>query len=446
MFDVKIAYLPIGRKTFDIESANRIFEETRDYLTSVCHCVQAPKQIITSPDELGEVLSGMVSNDVDCIVYQMTTFADAEFIVKVMESCKQPIVVWSVREPEIGGRLRLNSLTGGNSSCHALRYYERDFDFIYGNPSEIGVQAKLESKFAAKQTHRKLAALTVGVLGDHPPGFYFSGTDEVELHRKIGVNLHHIDLHRMFKEALELDEEAWKPMLDRAASMVVGLDKSDESAVKFAKFSTCLKQYVDRHHITATAVRCWPEFFAELGAAACSTLSQFIEDGIVSSCESDIHGAVTMFIQRELSGGLPPYLGDLVLLNEANNSVVFWHCGAGAYSLAHPAVGAKAGVQPNRKLGFALDFGLKPGKITISRLSKSFDGYRMLIMRGEALDEPQPFTGTSVSVKLNGQADQIVHSLMLGGFEPHYSIIYDDIVDKLKELCKLLKIEYVIFE
>src|SRR5690606_41867410 len=83
------------------------------------------------------------------------------------------------------------------------------------------------------------------------------------------------------------------------------------------------------------------------------------------------------------------------------------------------------------------------GQVTISRLSKSSDGYRMLIMRGEALDEPKKFNGTTVSVCLDGNAEEMVHTLMMEGFEPHYSIVYADIVDELKELCKLLKIDTV---
>src|SRR5690606_10630932 len=443
MFDVKIAYLPIGRVNFDMESANKIYKDSAALLNEISNEVYEPKKIITSPDDLDAVLRNEMPSEVDFVIFQMATFADAEFIVKVMEYYSKPIIVWSVREPEVGGRLRLNSLTGGNSSCHALRYYKRDFDFIYGNPSESKVQRKFASKFAAKQTQEKLQQLIIGVLGDHPPGFFFSGVDEMELHRTVGAKVHNIDLYKMFREALELPEEEWKPMLERASKKVVGLRKDDEATIKFAQFSTRLKQYVDEHKINATAVRCWPEFYTELGAAACSTLSQFIEDGIVSSCESDINGAVSMFIQQELSGGQPPYLGDMVLLEEGKNSVVFWHCGAGAYSLANPSTGAIAGVQPNRKMGFALDFGLKPGQVTISRLSKSSDGYRMLIMRGEALDEPKKFNGTTVSVCLDGNAEEMVHTLMMEGFEPHYSIVYADIVDELKELCKLLKIDTV---
>lgn len=36
-----------------------------------------------------------------------------------------------------------------------------------------------------------------------------------------------------------------------------------------------------------------------------------------------------------------------------------------------------------------MDFGLKAGKVTVLRLGKDKDGYRMFIYKGEALDEPQ---------------------------------------------------------
>ncbi|RXT03763.1 hypothetical protein EIZ39_23175 [Ammoniphilus sp. CFH 90114] len=444
MFDVSVAYFPIGRKTFDMETANRYFKETKSWLQKYSMNLSAPQEILTSVEELEAFIQG-ANQKPDLLLFQMITFADAEFIVKLMDHYKQSILVWSVREPEIGGRLRLNSLTGGNSTCNALKYFKRDYDFLLGNPTEGYTQKKLLSKLKAKQVQKKLSTLAVGVVGEHPPGFFFSGTDELELKKQMGVRVHHLHLHDLFKKSMEAPEEEWRPMLESAASKVVGLNKDEETAIKFAKFSSHLKKYIDTHGIKATAVRCWPDFFTEMGAAACSTLSQFTEDGVVSSCESDIHGAITMYIQRELSGGAAPYLGDLVHLNEESNSVVFWHCGAGAYSLAHPATGAVAGVHPNRKLGFTLEFGLKPGQVTIARLSKLSDCYRMLIMRGEALDRPQCFNGTTVEVQLRGDAKTVVHSLMMEGFEPHYSIIYDDAVEELIELSKMLGIEAVTY-
>ncbi|MFP3489401.1 hypothetical protein R0K20_17565, partial [Staphylococcus sp. SIMBA_130] len=69
----------------------------------------------------------------------------------------------------------------------------------------------------------------------------------------------------------------------------------------------------------------------------------------------------------------------MVHVNEASNSVVFWHCGAGAYSLAHPDQGARPGVHPNRKIGFTMEFGLKPGRVTMFRVGYTPEGYRLLV-------------------------------------------------------------------
>src|SRR5699024_9740730 len=192
---------------------------------------------------------------------------------------------------------------------------------------------------------------------------YFSGTDEKKLKDQFGIDVIRMDLQEAFNKSKQMPEEKWEKEISRAKEQVVGLNSSDETVIRFAQFSSFVREEIHRLNISALSIRCWPEFFNELGAAACSTLSQFTEEGVVSSCESDIHGALTMFTLQELSGGEAPYLGDMVHVNEASNSVVFWHCGAGAYSLAHPGQGAQPGVHPNRKLGFTMEFGLKPGKV-----------------------------------------------------------------------------------
>ena len=126
----------------------------------------------------------------------------------------------------------------------------------------------------------------------------------------------------------------------------------------------------------------------------------------------------------------PAYLGDLAEIDETAGAVVFWHCGAGAFSLARPDTGARAGVHPNRNLGFTLEFGLKPGDVTIFRLGEvPGTGLRALVGRGTVLDEPQRFRGTSAKVRLAGEGDvkQRVLQVMEQGWEPHYALAYGDV-------------------
>lgn len=441
MLNVNVLYLPIGRKTFDLETAEQYRQQSMAWLHENVQTVVAPEEILTSVEDMEAFLLSMKDQPIDTVLYQSVTFADGEFMVKALEYRKEPVIVWSVREPSVGGRLRLNSLTGGNSTSNVLKNYRHPFAFLFGNPDEVALQERLLQQVSVMKVMKALQQLKIGVVGEHPPGFFFSDTNEQELQSTFGVTLHKMDLYDAFKKCVELPEEEWIGAIERAEQQVIGLRRDDETVKKFAQFSTYIKKHIEKENVQALAVRCWPDFFNDLGAAACSTLSQFTEDGVVSSCESDIHGAVSMFVLRELSGGNAPYLGDLVHVNEENNSVVFWHCGAGAYSLANPSTGATAGVHPNRKMGFTMDFGLKAGEVTMFRVSHTPDGYRLLVMKGNALDTAKPFNGTSVEVALATDVTDTLYELMNEGYEPHFALVYGDVTKQLVELGRLLGIE-----
>ncbi|WP_077328916.1 sulfoquinovose isomerase [Virgibacillus siamensis] len=440
-----ILYLPIGRQTFDLETGEKERKKSSAFLNELTDQLIEPDSIISSPSALQRFLNNIKNEEVSAVVYQSITFADGQFIRMLLDHISAKVIVWSIREPAVGERLRLNSLTGGNSTCHVLKSAEHPYAFVFGNTEEIKVQHSIKQQLAIQNVLERMQHFNIGVLGDHQPGFYFSGTNERQLKEKFGIDIIRMDLQEAFDKSKQMPKEKWAKEIRRAKEHVIGLNTNDETVQRFAQFTSFVREEIRRFNISALSIRCWPEFFNELGAAACSTLSQFTEEGVVSSCESDIHGALTMFILQELSGGEAPYLGDMVHVNEENNSVVFWHCGAGAYSLAHPDQGAKPGVHPNRKLGFTMEFGLKPGKVTMFRVGYTPEGYRLLVMRGRALDTPQRFNGTSVEVELEKDVSETVYGLMEEGFEPHYGMVYADVADDLIALGKQLQLPVSIY-
>ncbi|MGI8315966.1 sulfoquinovose isomerase [Halobacillus mangrovi] len=443
---MSVLYVPIGRKTFDLEAGEVQRQKSSEMLKELEVSLIEPEGILTSPDELKDFLKTVQKEKVVTTIYQSVTFADGEFVETLIKEVDAPVVVWSIREPSINGRLRLNSLTGGNSTSHVLKCANHPFSFLFGNPEEAQIRGRLTKHLKVQKVINDLKQFKVGVIGEHPPGFFFSGTNDDLLHKQLGVEVKEVDLMKAFEESKKLTEEEWEHAVDRAEKQVIGLNRNDETVQRFAQFTTYVESIIKKESLTGLAIRCWPEFFNELGAAACSTLSQFTEDGIVSACESDIHGSVSMFILQQLSGGKAPYLGDMVHVNEASNSVVFWHCGAGAYSLAHPDQGAKPGVHPNRKLGFTMEFGLKPGQVTMFRVGYTPEGFRLLVMRGNALDTPKRFNGTSVEVELETEINETLYSLMEEGFEPHYALVYEDVADELVELGRQLGLETIVYK
>ena len=118
-----ILYVPIGRKTFDLEAGELQRKKSSEFLHSVTANVIEPEEIITSPEDLEVFLENVNSEDIVASIYQSVTFADGEFIEALIKKVEAPVIVWSVREPSVGGRLRLNSLTGGTAQvmCFDVR-------------------------------------------------------------------------------------------------------------------------------------------------------------------------------------------------------------------------------------------------------------------------------------------------------------------------------------
>lgn len=182
---------------------------------------------------------------------------------------------------------------------------------------------------------------------------------------------------------------------------MVGLDQTPEKNVKdFARLYKAYKEYVTANGIGAISSRCWPDFFTSFGTPVCSVLSLLNAEGVAASCESDVYGALSMYIGMQLTGKAT-FFGDPVSMDEQEGTVTFWHCGMAACSLARRDTGAQVGVHPNRKIGPVMDFGCQAcEQVTVFRVGRKPDGsFRFFIAGGEALDKPKQFCGTSIVVK-----------------------------------------------
>jgi L-fucose isomerase-like protein len=148
-----------------------------------------------------------------------------------------------------------------------------------------------------------------------------------------------------------------------------------------------LRAEVNARSLSGVAVRCWPEFFTELGCAACGAMSMLGEEGCPASCEADVNGTVTSLLLQHLADA-PAFLTDLVSIDAASDTGVLWHCGLAPTSMADPAVGVRGTVNSNRKLPLLFEFPLRPGRVTVARLHRrslagGVNGYQLAIGGGE---------------------------------------------------------------
>ena len=443
---LRAVFLPLCRPTFDMVSAQDYFQQSMELLNRLGPEIIAPTELLTSPEMLGDYLRTVKTTLPHVAIVQSTTFVDSTFMARVVQELSCPILLWGVREPVIdGGRLRLNSLTGVYAAGNVLMSLGRKFSYVFGNPTEESLKTALQAEIAAIDVKNLLRELKIGVVGHFPSGFYFSNLEDVDLMRYIGPRLIRLEAREVMKKAGLLTLPEIEPALTELRQNMTGLGSFDEKTLEqYGRIRTAYQKIVEENDLGALATRCWPDFFVETQAAVCTAISFLTEQGVVSACEADIGGAISMYIAKAFSGSAP-YFGDPVSLDEVKNTIIYWHCGAGACSLARADKGAVAGVHPNRKMGVTMEFGLKEGRVTVLRLGKGPNGYRMFLMGGEALDEPQKFLGTSVEIRPDHSAQKMVTDSVEQGWEAHFVVAYGDIRPQVRALCKWMDIQVVEF-
>ena len=417
-------YVPVGVPTFHMTSAQAAFEHSREALKALDDTFVCPEEKLLSLDALRGYLDPLAP---DLVVFQNLTFANAAYMAEVLRRTSCPVVLWTLREPVIdGGRLRLNSLTGAYSAANTLRSFgDRPFVYVFGSPEEAQVQEALGAAVAAARVKHAMGSLKLGAVGHTPQGFGFGRALEGELMSTFGVELETIEARELIDRAKGYSDEECRPFLEKTACMTCGFENTPErNRLDHARLYKAYDEYVKTNGIGALASRCWPDFFTAYGTPVCAALSLLNDDGVAAACEADVYGALSMWVGMRLSGS-PVFFGDPVSLNEEENTLTFWHCGAAACALARKDTGAQIGVHPNRKIGPAMDFGCEaiPG-VTVFRIGREPDGsFRFLIAEGEALDRPKQFIGTSMVVRTDAPSRQIVEETVAEGFEPHFAVI-----------------------
>ena len=392
-------------------------------------------------DSLNDFLEG---KNPELAIVQNVTFANAAYISQVLRKTHCPVLLWTLREPQSnGGRLCLNSLTGAFSAGNTLNALGRNFEYLLASPDEAAAESKIKSFISAVALKKSVESLNILQVGHTPEGFGFGRALDGEMLKVFGARLISIEARELIDKAKLFSESDVSEYIERAKASINGLDKIEhKNVVDFARLFRVYDEYTKQNNIGALSSRCWPDFFTAFGTPVCAVLGMLNDLGVSSACEADTYGALSMYIASQLTGKAS-FFGDPVSINEADNSVTFWHCGMAPCSLAREDSGACTGLHCNRKIGPTLEFGCKAEKnVTVFRVGKRPDGsFRFFIAKGEALDRPQQYFGTSIVVKTQNNVGDIINRAVKEGWEPHFAVAMGDVSAELEAFAGLLNIE-----
>ena len=444
MNKLRVGYVCCARLTFDGDYAQGLFERSLAALSRMdVELVHASGLTVTEEDA-ESLAAEFHAQCVDVVVVQYGTFALGTIMPIFADRLTAPIVLWGVPEPTLHGpKLKSNSFCGINMNAHTLMRLGRKYDYIFCGPDEA--PAALEPSFRVIDCLRRLRRARLGLVGYRVPGFYTSTFDEMGLRRLLGVEVHHVTTAELFDVARAVDPEIRqaeaRSIRAGAASCTVSDDELDKAGGLMAAF----RSIAAKNRLTGFAVKCWPEFTAHYGIMPCSTISRLNDEGLLTACEGDIYGTVTMLMAHYLSGRKAMF-ADFIAIDDQRNEGLAWHCGSAATCLRAADVPLRlakhATAEGGGQRGLSLDFPIEgKGPVTMVRLGVGPRGLRLFFVGGQGVVPQVDLPGNCWAVRFDTPVRRLVDVIIGQGLEHHTALVHADIRDDLRRVARWLDLE-----
>jgi L-fucose isomerase-like protein len=464
MRTLKIGFVPAHREPFGEDWA---VEMRRRCLDAFPHSPQleiiVPHERLTrggcvrDDSEAEKVVALFRENEIDGLIIGTMTFGDEVSALAVASAFRdKPVLLFGTKEGPFtsdGNRLS-DSFCGTLSISSGL--HRRRIPFIFGGivfPEEKNFKESVKDFLRTCAISRGFIGAKIGLVGPRPERFETCIFSEDHLMRKFKQRVIPVDLADIMSRADSLkDSPAVKKIVKNIKA------EADSSAIaaatlqNIAGLECALEQFAAEKGLSAMGIQCWTAMQSVYGISPCYAMGRLTDKGIMTSCEVDIYGALTMLLQYLASLGetVPHFIDWTIRHQERENVFLAWHCGNGPPSLAcregdislksHSILGPSLGI--DRSMGTA-EFQLAPGAITLSRLQEHDGKFKMLVAEGEIVASQQKLRGSWSWVEVP-DLDKLYATLVKEGFTHHASLIHGDCSRALANACELLGIEAVV--
>jgi L-fucose isomerase-like protein len=464
MRTLKIGFVPAHREPFGEDWA---VEMRRRCLDAFPHSPQleiiVPHERLTKggcvrdDDEAEKVVALFRENEIDGLIIGTMTFGDEVSALAVASAFRdKPVLLFGTKEGPFtpdGNRLS-DSFCGTLSISSGL--HRRRIPFIFGGivfPEENNFKETVTDFLRTCAISRGFIGAKIGLVGPRPERFETCIFSEDQLMRKFKQRVTPVDLADIMSRASSLKDS---PAVKKIAKNIKA--QADSSAIaaatlqNIAGLECALEQFAAEKGLSAMGIQCWTAMQSVYGISPCYAMGRLTDKGIMTSCEVDIYGALTMLLQYLASLGetVPHFIDWTIRHQERENVFLAWHCGNGPPSLAcregdislksHSILGPSLGI--DRSMGTA-EFQIAPGMVTLSRLQEHDGKFKMLVAEGEIVASQQKLRGSWSWVEVP-DLDKLYATLVKEGFTHHASLIHGDCSRALVNACELLGIEAVV--
>jgi len=465
MEKLKIGFVPAHREPFDDGWAVRMRKRCLDALAGI------PQLEVVAPDAK-LTAGGLVRDDGDAdktielfkargiqgLIIGTMTFGDEVSALSIASAfAGYPLMLFGTKEGPFtaDGNRRSDSFCGTLAVSSGL--YRRKMPFLFAGilfPEEDVFKQQMSDFVRVCAVVNGFIGARIGLVGPRPERFETCICNEDAMmlqfkQRVVPTSL--LDIMQRVKGLKSSSPELQK--IIRAMKKEADLSSLEGEAVKnIAGLQFALRQFAEEKGLAAMAVQCWTAIQEVYGISSCYALGRLTDAGLLTACEVDIYGALTMLVQHSasLKTARPHFVDWTIQHQEKKNVFLSWHCGNAPPSLV--CKGCSINVMSHSILSKPLgkentvgtaEFPLKPGVVTLNRLTERDGRFKMLITTGKILQPNQALRGSWSWVQVE-DLDKLYRTLVKEGFTHHASLIHGDYTTAVREACELLAIDTVI--
>lgn len=413
-------------------------------------------ETVITPEDAAKANAFFDAKGIDFLLIQHTSYssgylADAFARHSVKKGFK--LGLWAIPEGVDSGIVPFNSMCSINMHQAIIYHYFKDLNvkvkWFYGYAESEQFRKRLLITVMALRAIKNMNNSKLALIGGIAPGFNDLYNDERQFYKMFpGFQYNRLveydELKQMALAVPEKEAEAKaKEMLSCSCGII---DSAKPVLTMSARYYLAYKKFIEENGYDAVAISCWPKFFNDFKYSICSVIGQLNDEGTVAACEGDVLSAISMLALRYMTDDIT-MLMDMTKFDEADDSVLMWHCGPAAarfgkkYTLGCNYSGTdQIKGQPAIGLGVARDMVFDPMAATAFRISGECDKY--FLLTGEFMGDVKPsMTGSRGwmnKLQLNGKdikALDLINTVQTAGFQHHYPIAPGNIDLVVKEFC-----------
>ncbi len=446
----KVAFIGFGEVNTPIEileskcaAAEKALKEEGLDLISVYPVVDDYEE-----KDVQKALSTLKGQEFDALVLCIAGWIPTHAVVKVTEPFRhKPMVLWGLCGWMEGDRLVTTADQAGTSALRKTFFdLGYNFTYIYDIIGKKTNSRKVADFAIAAEAATKLRSAKLGFMGYRDMNLYGTMFDGPSLKRVTGLEIETFEMLEIYQRYLKVTDEEKQAVIDQAISKWKFLKEPKAEGLQMAAgYYLAIKSLIDERGYEAVSLKDVDGMKKLLGFPPAPIFMLLADcEGVCTVPENDSLGSVTQLMIKYLTGQCAFYLEFYEFMEDRVLAGVPDYVPSEVVDGGTQVMPAAFGELSEGILNVSK---VKPGMVTMCRLTSCGDQYYMHMVYGEGVSprkweeagwtQPAPQL-PGLEIKLDDVED-FAQKVMC----QHYIIAYGDQRQKVQNLCDMLGIEVI---